>query len=137
MVLRCSHTASIAVSRPLLISTGLAPWVTLSIRLVRFVRNILDKFGSDVLELILQFDSFGNSDTVLGDLGSTPGRFNNNVPTLGTHRHGDGICQNIHSCHHFLTDLATKPDILSKASALQSCQVRRCCLSGCKSGYSC
>merc|ERR1719392_378369 len=70
---------------------------TVSSLLVSLVSNILDKFCSDVLELILQFDSFGHCDTVFSDFWTTPGRFNNNVPAFGTHSHRNGVCQNIHS----------------------------------------
>merc|ERR1719513_125772 len=65
--------------------------------LISLVSNILDKLSSDVLELVLKFDSFGNSDTVFRDFWTTPGRFNNNVPAFGAHSHGDSIRQNIHS----------------------------------------
>merc|ERR1719234_2152528 len=83
--------------------------------LVGFVGNILDKFGSDVLKLVLQFDCLGHSNAVLGDFWAAPGRFNYNVPTLGAHSHRNSIGQDIHSFQHFCSHLSSTPDILGKA----------------------
>merc|ERR1719300_132795 len=57
------------------------------------------------------------------DLRTAPGRFNNNIPALGAHGHTDGVSQHVHSCHHFLSDRATKPDVLGVASVGESSQV--------------
>ena len=55
--------------------------------LVGLVGDILDKLGADVLKLVLQLDSLGDSDAVFGDFWAAPGRFNYNIPTLGAHCH--------------------------------------------------
>jgi hypothetical protein len=68
----------------------------------------LDKLGSDVLELILELDGLGDGDAVLGDFGRPPGRLNDNVPALGTHRHRHGVSQDIHSLQHLCTHFSSK-----------------------------
>ena len=50
--------------------------------LVCVVGYVLDEFGSDVLELVLQLDGLGNRDTVLGDLGAAPGALDDDVSAL-------------------------------------------------------
>ena len=43
----------------------------------------LNKFGSDVLELVLKVNRFGDCHTVLGDLGAAPALLDDDVTTLG------------------------------------------------------
>ena len=42
----------------------------------------LNQFGSDVLELVLEVNRFGNCHTVLGDLGAAPALLDDDVTTL-------------------------------------------------------
>ena len=50
--------------------------------LVGVVGHILDQLGADVLELVLEFDCFGNCHAVFGYLWASPGGLDNYVPPL-------------------------------------------------------
>src|SRR5690606_16143973 len=65
-----------------------------------FGSNFLDQLRTDVLELVFQFDFFGDRNTVLGDRGSTERTLEHNVTAFGAQCGLDGIGQGVYAANN-------------------------------------
>src|SRR5262249_46311159 len=65
-----------------------------------------------VFEFVGELDLLGDGDAVLGDPRRAERFVENDVATLGTQRHLDGIGENVDAAHHPLACVAVKFDFL-------------------------
>ncbi|RMZ94721.1 hypothetical protein BpHYR1_018404 [Brachionus plicatilis] len=79
---------------------------------VGVVGHVLHKLGTEVLKFALQFDGLGNSDTVFGDLGTSPALFNDHISALGAQSDRHCVRQHVNTLQHLCSRTITKLYIL-------------------------
>ena len=79
---------------------------------IGIVGYILNQFRSNILKLVLQFNGFGNSHSILCNLWGSPRLFDDDIPSFWTHCYCDCISQDVYSCQHLSSDISPKLDIL-------------------------
>ncbi|EEQ36496.1 heat shock protein 60, mitochondrial precursor [Clavispora lusitaniae ATCC 42720] len=68
---------------------------TVTCRLVGLGSNFSQQLGTHVFELVLQSNGFGNSHTVLGDLGRAKQSLNENITAFWSQSDGNGVSQGV------------------------------------------
>ena len=59
--------------------------------------SLTNQSNTSVLNVVLEFDLFGDGDAVIDDLGSTELLFKNNVATFGAESHSNGLGQDVNA----------------------------------------
>ena len=66
-----------------------------------------------VLELVLEFDLFGDRNAVLGDAGRAEALLDDDVAALGAERHLDGVGENVDAAEHAVAGIDAEFDFFS------------------------
>src|SRR6185312_1864376 len=74
--------------------------------------DFLHQLGTDVFELVFQFDFLGDGYTVLGHRRGAEGAVQHHVPTLRAHGGLDGVRQDVDTAHDAGARVVTKIDLL-------------------------
>lgn len=85
--------------------------VTCGIR--RLGSDFLDHLSAHVLELVFQFDLFGDGNTVFGDGRGAEGLVQHHVAAFRAQRDLDGVCQDIYTTRHAFTSVIRELNLLS------------------------
>lgn len=80
--------------------------------------NVLDKTSTEVLNGVLESDSLGDRDTVLGDLGPTEALADDDGSALGAEGGRDGLCEDVNTLEHALPGVVAEDDVLGGEAPL-------------------
>src|SRR5581483_678916 len=86
-----------------------------------FRGNLFYHLGAHILELIFEFNLFGNGYPVLGHGGRTETFFKHHVAAFGSQRDGYGVSQNIDALENFLASLLRKSNQFCGHAIYLSC----------------
>jgi len=82
-------------------------------QVVGLAGNLAHKLGAEVLELVLEVDAAGHSDTILGDLGRAVGLLNDDVTSLGAKSGLHGVGNLVDTSQHGAAGLSAELDVLA------------------------